>query len=141
MTTRHEMQDGAWVEVRDPRMVTYRQRKPLVMPYERLSRAFRRASEPTSMPASPQPGDTSAPDVVRIEVNDQMLDDGEAMTVCLALALVDSWSFGPPPTTADDVLNLPAVALDELDSILLDYLPRIFLDRSVSQDDTSPTQP
>lgn len=141
MSERHELPDGGWVELRDPRSVTYRQRKPLVLPYERLAQAFRDAATPTEMPASPKPGKKAPEPVVRIEVNEAIIDDSESVTVALALALVESWSFGDPPKTADDVLDLPAVTLDALDAILTDELPKLFLDRSPSTDDKSPMQP
>ncbi len=142
--TRHQLPDDQWVEVRDPRAVTYRQRKPLVVPYERLRRAYRDALTPAEMPSSPKPlaaGEEPEPVRVTLVVDTDLVDDNEQVTVNLALALVEAWSFGPPPTTADDVLDLPGTVFDELDAVLWGYLPSLFMNTSVSSDEKSPTRP
>lgn len=128
MGTHHELPGGNSVEVRDPATVTYRARKPLIMPHERLQKAYRDALTPKEMPASPRPlaeGEEAAP--IEIEVTEGLLDDSDSLTVNLAIALVESWTFGDAPTTADDVLDIPALCLDALDAILMDYFPKLFM--------------
>lgn len=109
-----DLPGGAWASLRDPAVVTERQRKPFVT-------AMGRASKFEGMDDS---GFAAILD----------LQDS------LVLALVDSWSFDAP-VSADGMLDLPAQTVDALRRACQPFQAGLLPDFAPTPDPASPSAP
>lgn len=101
-TTRVELPEGAWAELRDPRTLTNGQRKPLT----RLLATAPRVDSETLVDKAGKP--------VKVIDNASILELGET---CVRV-FVDSWSLSLPVPSVDpsSVDNIPARVFDVLEA-------------------------
>lgn len=111
---RIDLPGGAWAELRDPDVVTERQRKPLVTAIGRVTKA--EGMEDAGFSA---------------------IFDAQDATI---MVMVEAWSFDAP-VVADSLLDLPAKTVDALRTACQPYQKDLMPDFSVDPDPESPSEP
>ena len=127
---RIELPGNDWAELRDPATLTERQRRPVRAAVMAMSTGAMAASidaaeattadQAIAVAQAVTPADLA----VMVEVND-----------LVAVAMIEAWSFGEPPTSADALLDLPGGTYDLLVAAVAEHMPAFM------GVDTTPTKP
>ncbi len=122
-----------WAELRDPRDISERLRRPIVRAITRVSREGWLAIQ-----APPEQGPDGNPLPPRLPAED-LEAFGEANDAGI-VALVKAWSY-PAPVSIDAVLDLPAADYDRLRAAVAPLIGEMFTSFEPSQDPDSPIAP
>jgi len=116
---------GGWIEMREPDQVSERLRRPIEL-------AFLDLSDDVAAAIDPERTD------VRLSAADMaILHQANDLA---AVAIVESWSFGPA-VTVDALVDLPSVAYREILAATAPVALKLLPDFEVSPADDSPTSP
>lgn len=146
--SRIELPDGEWAELRDPKKVPERLRRPAKAASFEMYRTRQKQLEETAStasPAAPAAGAWGAPpeDEVAPPVDDgtgYSLDQITASVDAGIVALVASWSFGDV-VTEDTLLDLPSDAYDAIVAAVTPMIAEMFQTMEPSTDPASPSSP
>ena len=146
--SRIELPDGEWAEIRDPKKVPERLRRPAKAASYEIYQSSRKALEGTASTATPEapPSDAwGAPPVVEMPSAEETaltidLDQIEASVDAGIVALVSSWSFGDT-VSLDALLDLPGDAYDALQAAITPLIGEMFQSLEPSTDPETPSVP
>jgi hypothetical protein len=123
--TKIALPDGGWANLRDPKAVTERLRRPVT----RLAAGLHASGALKGIDGENGEGLT-------VEALDGMSDLNDA----ICLALVDSWSYDLP-VTADGLLDLPGAVYDSLREQASKFTTALLPDFTPTTDGDSPSEP
>ena len=148
--SRIDLPDGAWAEIRNPKKVPERLRRPAkVASYEygQSRRAALEQAASTASPAAPEnAGAWGAPPEAEVAAVVEDADVEYDVTLLQAtvdtgvVALVASWSFGDV-VSLDALLDLPGDAYDVLCEAVMPLIGEMFVDLDESVEPDSPSSP
>lgn len=119
---RVELPGGEWVELRDPRRVTERERRPLKRRFVALAQAGEPgASATVATPLAPQLGGGKH-SVADVAAKFSALEE---FTTEMAMFFITAWSYGSE-ATEDSLLDLPADVYDAIDTAVSERLRVLF---------------
>ena len=145
--SRIELPDDAWAEIRDPKKVPERLRRPAKAASFEMYQSRQKALEETAStttPAAPEgAGAWGAPPTPEPTVE---IDDGTSYTLeqiqasvdAGIIALVSAWSFGDE-VSEDVLLDLPSDAYDALVTEVTPLIGEMFQTLEPSTDPASPS--
>jgi len=119
--------EGGWVDLRDPKAVPERLRRPI------LQRASEMANQ---VQAVADVGVENAASVVDPAALDAMFEFNDLLVV----AMVEAWSFGDT-ITVDSVMDLPGGTYDAIQKLVAPYINDLMPSFEISTDPVSPTEP
>jgi hypothetical protein len=127
---------GGWANLREADQIPRRQ-----------ARAFRKVLYHLAAATGIEPDPNQDPNTAALEAgkallaSDSGLDEIEDMAEALALAAVDTWSYGE--VTADVLATIPDAAVNQIFDACQEggYLEKLMPDFGVSPDEDSPTTP
>jgi hypothetical protein len=111
---------NGWIELRDPKLVSERLRRPIMAKASQLSASSNKAAEG--------------------EVDADSLNGMFEFNDLLAVALVKAWSF-EEPITVDGMLDLPTASYDAIQKIVAPLLSELLPSFEASPEADSPTDP
>lgn len=123
---RHELQ-GGWVELRNPRDVPEKLRRPILM---------RSASMQKAAAAIAEVGVENAADVITEDTLESMFDFNDLVVV----ALVSEWSWGYP-ITVEGLGELAGGTYDQLRELVSPMASELMPNFETNPDPVSPTEP
>lgn len=140
MSEKISLPDGAWAVLRDPEMVTERQRRPLVQLQRKVL-----GSDVGGVLVGAQGTDLSPAETLQLLRPVMASDDFnmiEQIDDLLMVVLIDSWSY-EQPVTVDATLDLPRPARSALLAACKPLLGKLLGDTSDEDvlDPASPTVP
>jgi hypothetical protein len=102
--SRHDLQDGSWIELRDPKKVSERLRRPVMSAATRLFKDQGALADLESAEDAAAAARMLPPD---------FLDGASELNDLVSVALISDWSFDAPVST-DALLDLPGPVYDEI---------------------------
>lgn len=136
MSSTLTLPDGGSATLRDPKLVTERQRRPVARLQQRL------AGSPVGQLLAAK--DSLTDEAFEVEARSLLGTDDWALlddlNDALVVALVESWTY-PAAVTLDGLLDLPAESYDALKAEASKHVTELMPSFAVSASETSPTPP
>lgn len=123
------LEAGGWIEIRDPRTVTERARRPLM----KMAMAAVRHQGVMNI-------DESDPEAVAatLAAAPEVIGEFENLNDALIIAMLTGWSFDVP-ITMDDLLDLPTKTYQEIQTVIAPLITIIMPNFEPTPDAASPT--